>query len=461
MQQTTEPKITIRMILSERAVRTVILVALVMLMGVGLIAPTLALYARSFGVGYGAAGLLLAAFGLGRLAFDLIAGPLVDRFGERLCATAGLLFLAVCAALTAIAPVYWLAVALWGLGGAGSAVTFAAQYSYLLKAVPADRMARTLGVFYTSFNAGIIGGGAAGGFMAARLGLASPLFGFSILMVVSALIYARAVPDLPPRAMEPPPDTEGIALPTAGSESQFRPWWSHGAGTAIGGAVEVPIERGMPLLRRTTSGFRELLKRRALRTVLVLNFAYMWVIVSVYETLVPLFGHDELGMSEAFIGTVFAVAVATEFFVLYPAGSAADRYGRKPVLVPSFAALGIMVVVLGWASTPTLFLVMMGLLGIAAGFAGVPPAAMLSDVVSDGRAGSAVGLFRFAGDLGWFLGPLLASAAADLVGFKQAFAIAAVPVAAALLLLLRTPETLRSAPSHEEERHSQDHVRRD
>jgi DHA1 family tetracycline resistance protein-like MFS transporter len=450
MQQTTEPKITIRMILSERAVRTVILVALVMLMGVGLIAPTLALYARSFGVGYSAAGLLLAAFGLGRLAFDLIAGPLVDRFGERTCATAGLLFLAVCAALTAIAPVYWLAVALWGLGGAGSAVTFAAQYSYLLKAVPADRMARTLGVFYTSFNAGIIGGGAAGGFMAARLGLASPLLGFSILMVVSALIYARAVPDLPPRVIEPAPDTEGIALATAG-----------GAGTALGGAVEVLAERALPLFRRTTSGFRELLKRRALRTVLVLNFAYMWVIVSVYETLVPLFGHDELGMSEAFIGTVFAVAVATEFFVLYPAGSAADRYGRKPVLVPSFAALAIMVVVLGWASTPALFLVMMGLLGIAAGFAGVPPAAMLSDVVPDERAGSAVGLFRFAGDLGWFLGPLLASAAADLVGFKEAFAIAAVPVAAALLLLLRTPETLRPAPSHEEERHGQDHIRGD
>src|SRR5919106_263806 len=104
MQQATNQKITIRMILGERAVRTVILVSFVTLAGIGLIAPTLALYARSFGVSYGAAGLLLSAFGLARLASDLFAGPLIDRFGERACATGGLIFLATCSSLTAIAP---------------------------------------------------------------------------------------------------------------------------------------------------------------------------------------------------------------------------------------------------------------------------------------------------------------------------------------------------------------------
>jgi MFS family permease len=375
---------------------------------------------------------LLAGFGLGRLAFDLVAGPLVDRFGERRCATAGLLFLALCAGLTALAPAYWLAVLLWGLGGGGSAITFAAQYSYLLKVVPKDRMARTMGVFYTAFNAGIIGGGAAGGLLAERFGLASPLFGFSGLMVIAALVYMSAVPDPPAVFDEPPLDTE-----------------------------EVLIEREVPLFRRTTSGIRELLKVREMRTVLALNFGYLWVIAAVYDTLVPLFGHDELGMSEALIGTVFAVAVATEFFVLYPAGSAADRHGRKPVLIPSFAALAVMVVTLGWATTPLVYGMLMGVLGIAAGFAGVPPAAMLADVAPENRSGTAVGLFRFSGDLGWFLGPLLGSAAAEAFGFRGAFALAAIPVLGALALLVRTPETLRRSASNEEERHGEDHIGRD
>jgi MFS family permease len=264
-------------------------------------------------------------------------------------------------------------------------------------------------------------------------------------------LYVRAVPDLPRPTIEPPPlDTEKIALAAAG-----------GAASAPGGAVEVLIEREVPLFRRTAGSFRELLELRGLWAVLALNFAYFWVVAAVYETLVPLFGHDELGMSEALIGTAFAVAVATEFFVLYPAGSAADRHGRKPVLVPSFAALGIMVAALAWAPNAAVYLVMMGVLGISAGFAGVPPAAMLSDVVPDTEAGSAVGLFRFSGDLGWFLGPVLGSAVTEVVGFKWAFAVASVPVFAALALLLRTPETLRREPSHEEERDRQDHVRRD
>jgi MFS family permease len=373
---------------------------------------------------------MLSAFGLARLASDLFAGPLIDRFGERACATGGLIFLATCSSLTAIAPVYWLAVLLWGLGGGGSAIAMGAQYSYLLKAVPKDRMARAMGVFYTAGNAGIIAGGAIGGFMADRLGLASPLFGFSVLMIVAALMYARAVPNLPPLTVEPPLETE-----------------------------EVLIEREAPLLRRTTGGLRELLAVRGFWAVLALNFAYFWVVAAVYETLVPLFGHDELGMSEAFIGTAFAVAVATEFFVLYPAGTAADRYGRKPVLVPSFAAMGIMVAVLGLAPSVPAYIVMMGALGIAAGFAGVPPGAMLSDVVPAHRAGTAVGIFRFSGDLGWFLGPLLGSAATEVLGFKAAFAVAAVPVFVALAVLLRTPETLRR--SDEEKRDGQDHIGRD
>jgi DHA1 family multidrug resistance protein-like MFS transporter len=128
--------------------------------------------------------------------------------------------------------------------------------------------------------------------------------------------------------------------------------------------------------------------------------------------------------------------------VLYPAGSLADRLGRKAVLVPSFAALAVMVVALGTASTFASFAVLMGLLGIASGVAGVPPAAVLSDVVPEQRAGTAVGVFRFCGDLGFFLGPVAAGAAVASFGFRNAFALVAIPVVLALGLTLRTPETL-------------------
>jgi MFS family permease len=89
--------------------------------------------------------------------------------------------------------------------------------------------------------------------------------------------------------------------------------------------------------------------------------------------------------------------------------------------------------------------VLMALTGIAFGFAGVPPAAMLADIVPGERSGTGVGIFRFCGDVGFTLGPLVAGYTATAFGFEVAFAVAAVPTLVALLLALRAEETLSSA----------------
>jgi MFS family permease len=150
-------------------------------------------------------------------------------------------------------------------------------------------------------------------------------------------------------------------------------------------------------------------------------------------------------MSTAAIGVIFSLALATEFVVLYPAGALADRHGRKIVLVPALAALALVCASFGLAGTPLVLGLLMALSGFAFGFAGVPPAAMLADVVPEERSGTGVGVFRFCGDIGFMLGPLLAGFTATAFGFEAAFAIAVVPTLAAFVLALRTKETLKSA----------------
>jgi MFS family permease len=194
------------------------------------------------------------------------------------------------------------------------------------------------------------------------------------------------------------------------------------------------------------AGVRTLLRRRAFLTTIVLNFSYLWMVGAVFDTLVPLFGQEGLGMSLGAIGVVFSVALGTELVVLYPAGSAADRLGRRPVVIPSMAALAILVAAVGLAPSPPALGALMALLGIASGFAGVPPGAMLADVAPGERSGTAVGIFRFAGDVGFVFGPLVGGFAAAAFGFRAAFWIAAIPIVVALILAVRTPETLlRSA----------------
>ena len=396
----------LRSTFADPAVRVIIPIVFVVMLGFGIVVPVLPLFARSFGVGYGAAGLLISMFAFARLIAGPFAGPLVDRWGERASMAAGVTFVGVSSLLTGLAPTYPLAVAFRGAGGAGSALLFTALMSYLLKSVPKARMGRTLGLFYGAFNVGLIAGAPVGGVVAERFGLASPLFFYAGLLFVSGVMYLWLVRNpAPARA-------------------------SSGSGEA-GSGTSVP-----------PAGLKSLLRRRAFLTTIFLNFSYLWMVAAVFDTLVPLFGQESLSMSPGAIGAIFAVALATELVVLYPAGSAADRLGRRPVVIPSMAALAVLVAALGLAPTPLAFGGIMALLGIASGYAGVPPGAMLADVAPGERSGTAVGIFRFAGDVGFVLGPLVGGFAAAALGFRAAFMIASIPIVVGLILAIRTPETL-------------------
>ncbi len=417
----TEERVTARSIFRDPVIRTVVIVQFVYMLGLGVVFPYLTLYARSFDVSFAVAGILGSAFGLSRLCADLVAGPIVDKRGERPVALFGMGLLSVCALLTGIAPNYPMAVVFWSLGGIGSAVTFAAQYSYILKSVPKQYMARTLGVFYGAFNSGVIAGGIIGGIAADRFGLRMPFFIYSGVLAIAYVMYVRLVPDRPGKVTPPPLNTE-----------------------------EVLLEREGSLFRRSTSGIRGLFKLPGFFMAVALNFCYLWMIAAILDTLLPLFADERLHLSEGTLGLVFAVAVAAEFTILYPAGSWSDRFGRKPVLIPGLIGLIIVSVAIGWATGLASLLVVIAVHGVASGLAGVPPAAVLSDVVPQEKSGTGVGVFRFAGDLAFFLAPGLAGLLAEAFGFKSAFALSTIPMIIVLVIVLMTPETLRRPETNEE-----------
>src|ERR671925_315275 len=126
-------KVTFRLIVSDPPVRVIVLIIFVIMLGFGMIAPILPLYARSFGVSYDAASLLISAFALMRLVADPVVGPLVDRYGERLCSMAGVVIVGVSAVLAGLATSFPLVVVFRGAGGGGAPLGFAPLYSYLLE----------------------------------------------------------------------------------------------------------------------------------------------------------------------------------------------------------------------------------------------------------------------------------------------------------------------------------------
>ena len=379
-------------------IRAAMLGTFVIMLGFGILAPVLPNYARSFGVGYDSVGLLISAFSFARLVSDPFVGRYIDRFGERAMSTLGAVWVGVSSFAAALAPTFPLLVLFRALGGVGSALFFASLLSFLLRSIPSQRTGRVMSVYYASFNIGFIAGGPLGGLMARWFGLASPLYIYAGACFVAAVLFWRTIRD-PER-----------------HESEVR--------------------RG---------GVRRLPWDRVFVTVLVVNGVYLWMIGAIFQTLVPLFGtSDEVGLTLGGVGLGLAIATATELAVLYPAGHATDRYGRRAVLIPALAGLAAITFAFGFVTTSVGFMIAMGLLGVASGYAGVPPAPMLSDVTPEELKGSAVAVFRFVGDLGFVIGPLVAGWSAQAFGFTTSFAINAIPAVVALGLVLSIRETMRA-----------------
>jgi DHA1 family multidrug resistance protein-like MFS transporter len=397
-----------RAILSERSVAAVIALALFINLGSGIVLPILPLYARSLGADYGQAGLLVGAYYFARLMSDLAAGAVLRRLGIRRAATAGLAVLAIGALLTGLSRNFPTALLFWAAAGAGGGTVFAAMYNALILGVAKERMARALSLFYGAFNGGVVAGGFLGGIVAGRFGLNVPLFCLALIAAGLAAVMARVLADPLPT---PPRKVEEVEAPT----------------------LTLPRKRGRENLFRIP-GFGG---------AVISVFANLWMFGAVFNTLVPLFARDVLHLSTFGIGLLYAVSLAAEFAVYYPAGTWADTRGRRFVLVPSFALLAIATMILGWSSTVILFAVLMALLGVASGFAGVPPAAMLADVLPAHEAARGVATFRFGADLGYTLGPLVAGLTAASLGFKAAFISAGLPSLLALAVVTLGRETLR------------------
>jgi MFS family permease len=391
-----------REVLRIPEVRAAMAGTFVIMLGFGILSPVLPKYARSFGVGRDAVGLLISAFSFTRLVADPFVGRFIDRYGERAMTVLGAVVVGISSIAAGVAPSFPLLLVLRSAGGVGSALFFAALLSFLLRTIPPERSGRVMSVYYGSFNVGFIAGGPLGGLIARWFGLASPLHLYGVACFVSAWLFWRTIHDPERHPQE-----------------------------------------------RRDGGIRRLPWNRPFIAVLAANLAYLWMIGAVFSTLVPLFGDDEVGLSLGGVGLALAIVTAVELVCLYPAGKATDR-GRRAVLVPSLAGLAALTAVLGFATHVVVFMGCMALMGVVSGFAGVPPAPMLSDVTPQELKGSAVAVFRFVGDIGFVLGPLLAGWTAEQAGYPAAFAVSAIPVAVALVLVLSIRETMPAVRSSAE-----------
>lgn len=366
--------------------------------GLTLVAPILPLYALEFGVSYTAAGALITGFAVARLLFSVIGGVAGDRWGARRVTVLGTTLLAISSVTAALAPGYAVLLGSRFIEGVGSAIFATTAFQYLLQVTPRERLGRATAAYQTGLLVGVAIGPFVGGFLAELGDFRTPFWAYSVLASLVAVSAWFFIEDLPARARS---------------------------------------------ARQVVSAARRLVRSPTYLALMLVGFSMMFMRGGARVTLLPLYAEQSLGFGAGDIGILLSVSALANLLIVNPAGRLVDSVGGKPVALIGLATAALATAGYGMFESFTGLLFVSMVFGITAGLAGIAPPAMVGDLAPPGLEGSAVGVYRMAGDLGFVVGPLALGFIADTGAFTAGFFLTGSIMLVAAAVLFFVPETRR------------------
>jgi MFS family permease len=361
----------------------------------------LPLYMIDTGASPAWAALVVGLRGVGVLLFDVPAGMLVARFGDKPVLLGGLAFILTgLVVLSLTSDARWVGAAAVVLG-IGHAAWMLGRQSYLADVCATPELGRALAGLAGLQRGGALIGPFAGGVLAGAAGFSAAFAVGATFAVVAGgmvLAFARAVP----------------------------PHENPDAGFA--GTVQVLREQRRVLATAGGSALTLQLMR------------------STRQLLVPLFG-QAVGLDVPTIGLVYSLSTVVDIALFYPSGVIADRWGRKWSAVPSMVLYALGLALLPLSEGFYSLLAVAVLLGFANGIGTGVVMIMGADLArASGRRGQFLGLWRLIGDLGLGGAPLLAGSIVNAAGLAAAsLTVAGLGVAGVLVMAFCVAETLRTA----------------
>jgi MFS family permease len=374
----------------------VFLPTLIFEIGMGALAPMIALSGRGLGASVGMAGLVLAMLGVGQILGDVPAGALAARVGDR----KAMLIAAAIAMVTllgcALADTVWELALGVAATGATNAVFVLARQAYLTEVIPEGLRARALSTLGGMSRVGAF----VGPFIGAAVVHGRPVrdvYWLALACAVVAALVVLLVPD--------------VADPGTADERPREP-------------VSV----------------RSVVVRHH-RVFLTLGMAVLLVasVRATRQTVLPLWA-DHLGLSPSTTSIVFGLAGLVDTLTFYPSGKVMDRAGRLWIAVPSMLVLGLAQVVLPLTQGVVSLTVVAMLMGFGNGIGSGMLMTLGADVAPPQTRSQFLGVWRLCSDSGTATGPLVVSAAAGLGSLATGIGImGAVGVAAAIALIRWVP----------------------
>jgi len=371
----------------------------------GLLLPTLPAYALTFDVSYAMASLVLAAAGIGTLVADVPAGMLLGRLGLKPTMLLGAAMVIFGTFMIGLAGSVELIIAFRLIAGVGTALWGLSRHAFITESIDPRQRGRAISVFGGINRIGMFGGPAVGGVIGTTLGLEASFFvaaGLGVLGFIVSYIYVK--------------DTRVVVH----TERHVR--W---------GLVRNLIR----------TNWRDL----GAASVAVI---FAQLIRSGRQTIIPFYGISVLGLGVDQVGLIQTASSSIDMLLFIPAGYLMDHFGRKVAAVPSFAIMGMGMVLIPFATSYWTLMGAAVLIGLGNGLGSGTMMTLGADLAPPGATGEFLGLWRLIGDSGRATGPLAVGSLTDGLGFEYtAYILAGVGLGAALILAVLVKET-RVAEAH-------------
>lgn len=245
-------------------------------------------------------------------------------------------------------------------------------------------------------------------------------------------------------------NTIGMALGPGLGLNMFQrgSWWLFGAGTLIGiislvTGLSLNYERKQSSVKKSSSVSQTapqakanskldmLFEKSVMPTCLVILFTIM-----PYGAIMAYIASYGINQGIENIGLYFSMYALSLFVVRLGVGRLSDRYGITAIIIPGIVLMFCGLIVLGWASNLTIFLISAILFGL--GFGVVFPLLQATGYVfcSPDRRGVASATLFATADLAYGLGALILGIGIKFLGYAPAFGGLAIFTVVALILYI-------------------------
>jgi len=352
------------------------------LVGIGIIAPVMPIYATELGATGFTLGLIIAGFSLSRGLLQPFVGGMADKHGRKRFLIAGLFIYSLAGYTYTLAYAVSHLVLIRIVHGVGSAMIIPMAMAYIGDMSPQGEEGKYMGMLNIALFSGIGGGPVIGGFFLDIWGQNAAFYAMSALSMVSLLLVAGLLPE---QAKSEGADDYGPML---------------------------TVFRRMTRSRRVMG---MLLSRMATMIIMIPSIAFL-----------PIFMKEFMNATGTEIGIVVASRTLVNAVLQTPFGRWADYWQKNRIIFigSTIISVGIFLVPFTRSILPLVILFII----IGLGEAIVWPA-LGALATEEGRhygQGSMMGVFNMAMSLGLFVGAMGVGSLVDIIGLAWSFYIVAV-----------------------------------